>query len=94
MTLDELLLEWSYRTNKGYPCLDNPSDILVLKEILEKLELPTDILNTLGEEDKNVDVNVDCDDIDEEEYANALRKFHTNYDDEQIEDMLKNNINQ
>jgi len=94
MSIDELLVEWSYRTKKGYPDLDNPSDILVLKEILEKLELPTDILNTLGEEDKNVDVNVDCDDIDEEEYANALRKFHPNYDDEQIEDMLKNNINQ
>ena len=32
MTLDELLLEWSYRSEKGYPSLDNPSDILVLKK--------------------------------------------------------------
>ena len=41
MTLDELLLEWSYRSEKGYPSLDNPSDILVLKKILSKLDLPT-----------------------------------------------------
>ena len=37
MTLNELLLEWSYRTQKGYPSLDNPSDVLVLKTLLEKL---------------------------------------------------------
>ena len=42
MTLDELLLEWSYKTKKGYPSLDSPSDIQVLKKILEKLNLPTD----------------------------------------------------
>ena len=49
MTLDELLLEWSYRTKKGYPSLGNPSDISVLKEILEKLDLPTDdILDQLN----------------------------------------------
>jgi hypothetical protein len=41
MTLDELLLEWSYRTNKGYPCLDNPSDITILKSLLEHLKLPS-----------------------------------------------------
>ena len=38
MTLNELLVEWSYRTEKGYPDMGNPSDILVLKEILERLE--------------------------------------------------------
>jgi len=49
MTLDELLLEWSYKTKKGYPSMGNPSDIQILKEILEKLELPTDdILNQLS----------------------------------------------
>ena len=41
MTLDELLLEWSYRSERGYPTLDNPSDISILKQILEKLDLPT-----------------------------------------------------
>ena len=49
MTLDELLLEWSYRSKKGYPCLDSPSDISLLKQLLEELNLPTDdLLNNLG----------------------------------------------
>jgi len=51
MTLNELLVEWSYRTEKGYPDMGNPSDILILKTILNELNLPTDILNTLGEDD-------------------------------------------
>jgi len=51
MSLDELLVEWSYRTEKGYPDMGNPSDILILKTILNELNLPTDILNTLGEDD-------------------------------------------
>ena len=40
MTLDELLLEWSYRSERGYPSTDNPSDVLLLKEILRELKLP------------------------------------------------------
>jgi hypothetical protein len=42
MTLKELVLEWSYKLDKGYPDMDNPSDIQVLKEMLEQLNLPTD----------------------------------------------------
>ena len=50
MTLDELLLEWSYRSKKGYPKLDSPSDISLLKQLLEKLDLPSDtILRNLKE---------------------------------------------
>ena len=44
MTLDELLLEWSYKSEKGYPELDNPSDISILKQILENLNLPSSII--------------------------------------------------
>ena len=44
MTLNELLLEWSYRSEKGYPDLDNPSDISILKQILEKLNLPSNTI--------------------------------------------------
>ena len=44
MTLDELLLEWSYRSKKGYPCLDNPSDISLLTKLLEELDLPSDVI--------------------------------------------------
>jgi hypothetical protein len=54
MTLDELLLEWSYRSEKGYPLLDNPSDISVLKQLLEKLNLPSNkIINSLKEASLN-----------------------------------------
>ena len=52
MTVDELILEWSYRTNKGYPCLDNPSDIAILKTLLESLNLPAEkIIDELEDED-------------------------------------------
>ena len=51
MTLDELLLEWSYRSEKGYPSLGNPSDISLLKTILKELDLPTDeVLGKLEDE--------------------------------------------
>ena len=44
MTLDELLLEWSYRSERGYPTLDNPSDISTLKQILKELKLPSNTI--------------------------------------------------
>ena len=50
MTLDELLLEWSYRSERGYPTLDNPSDISILKQILKELDLPVnEIISNLEE---------------------------------------------
>jgi len=60
MTLDELLLEWSYRSERGYPTLDNPSDVSILKEILTKLKLNeedvSDIIDEL--EDDPQDLNI------------------------------------
>ena len=54
MTLNELLLEWSYRTQKGYPLLDNPSDVRILRTLLEKLNLPSDtITNRMSEASLN-----------------------------------------
>ena len=51
MTLDELLLEWSYRSEKGYPSLDSPSDISLITEILKKLDLPSEeVINSLQEQ--------------------------------------------
>ena len=52
MTLDELLLEWSYRSEKGYPSLDSPSDVLLLEQILKELNLPTDEILLKLEQDK------------------------------------------
>jgi hypothetical protein len=64
MSLDELLVEWSYRTKKGYPDLGNPSDILVLKEILERLELPTDVLDELEDDEPKIDDSEEIDDLE------------------------------
>ena len=59
MTLDELLLEWSYRSERGYPSVDNPSDLLVLEKILQELNLPsTNIIESLKEID-DIDISVD-----------------------------------
>ena len=35
MTVHEILTEWSYRLDRGYPEMDNPYDILVLERILK-----------------------------------------------------------
>ena len=54
MTLDELLLEWSYRSERGYPSVDNPSDVSTLKQILKELKLSEqdidDVLDNLPDE--------------------------------------------
>jgi len=66
MTLDELLLEWSYRSQKGYPSLDNPSDVSLLEEILDELKLPTqEILSSLKEQ---VTISTDDEIEDNEEF--------------------------
>tara|TARA_R110000737_G_scaffold120494_2_gene152770 strand:+ start:1475 stop:2635 length:1161 start_codon:yes stop_codon:yes gene_type:complete len=62
MTLDELLLEWSYRSERGYPSTDNPSDVLLLKEILRELKLPEAEIDGLVDDlegDKDIKVNSD-----------------------------------
>ena len=73
MTLDELLLEWSYKTERGYPSLDNPSDVLILEKILDKLNLPThSIIKQLREQDDVVTVTTDDEISDEEEMVDDL----------------------
>ena len=62
MTLDELLLEWSYRSERGYPTLDNPSDVSILKEILIKLNLSEEDVSSVldelrGDEDGDNDID-------------------------------------
>ena len=50
MTLDELLLEWSYRSDRGYPSLDSPSDISTLKQILQELNLNEEDVSSIIDE--------------------------------------------
>ena len=48
MTVDEILTEWSYKLDRGYPEMDNPYDILILEQILKEN----------GFESKEVDVTI------------------------------------
>ena len=78
MTLDELLLEWSYRSERGYPTLDNPSDILILKSILKELDLPSEtILNRMKEASLN---------------PGELRKDHSNNNSLRVISVLLNDV--
>ena len=61
MTLDELLVEWSYRTEKGYPDLGNPSDILILENILNELNIPSHNIISILKEDDSIDSIQDLD---------------------------------
>ena len=36
VNIDALLSEWAYRCKKGYPDMDSPSDLKVLKNILKE----------------------------------------------------------
>lgn len=61
MSIDELLNEWSYRTKKGYPNVDNPSDILILENILNELKLPSSSIISKLKEQEDVSVTTDED---------------------------------
>ena len=50
---DKILVEWAYRCQKGYPDMDNPSDLRVLKQILKEnnIEFPNIIVEQEEEEE-------------------------------------------
>ena len=74
MTLDELLLEWSYRSERGYPSVDNPSDVLLLKTLLEKLDLPvSEIISNIKEGTKAANSRKAIDTILSSKYAEEHR---------------------
>ena len=82
MTLNELLVEWSYRTEKGYPDMGNPSDILILKEILESLDLPSEkIIPNLEEGTKAANTRKAIDIILQSKYAkeHGFKKMSNTY---------------
>ena len=82
MTLNELLVEWSYRTEKGYPDLGNPSDILILEEILESLDLPLEeIIPNLEEGTKAANTRKAIDIILQSKYAkeHGFKKMSNTY---------------
>ncbi|MAB65323.1 MAG: hypothetical protein CL662_00640, partial [Bacteroidetes bacterium] len=50
---DKILVEWAYRCQKGYPEMDNPSDLRILKQILKEnnIEFPNSIFEQEEEEE-------------------------------------------
>ena len=82
MSIDELLVEWSYRTRKGYPDMGDPSDILILKEILENLDLPFEqIIPNLEEGTKAANTRSAIDFILQSNYAkeHGFKKMANTY---------------
>ena len=90
MTLDELLLEWSYRSEKGYPSLDNPSDVLILENILNKLNLPTqDIISQLKEQ-VTVSTDDEVEDTSKDTDQEDILKKVGSYKKDDLLNLIKN----
>jgi len=88
MTLDELLLEWSYRSERGYPSVDNPSDVSILRKILKELDLPADEIIDELEGDDDIEIKVNSDQEDQEEETPELPKQDTEPKDASTTDPL------
>ena len=42
--IDDILVEWAYRVHDGMPNMKNPSHILELRESMEELNIPNDVI--------------------------------------------------
>ena len=53
VNIDNLVNEWAYRCKKGYPDMDSPSDLRVLKTILkeEGIKLPEQQLSLFSDDE-------------------------------------------
>jgi len=68
VNIDALLSEWAYRCKKGYPDMDSPSDLKVLKNILNEqgITLPQFQEQVIVEEDNRTSVEKDFEKFDDE----------------------------
>ena len=68
VNIDALLSEWAYRCKKGYPDLDSPSDLKILKFILKEqgISLPEFQKQVIVEEDDRTSVEKDFEKFDDE----------------------------
>ena len=72
INIDNLVNEWAYRCKKGYPDMDSPSDLRVLKSILKEqgISLPEQQLSLFSEDEMaqmiKKDTGVDIKMIDNE----------------------------
>lgn len=63
--LDKILLEWSYRCDKGYPDVDNPADWLVLENVLVEMGITFPSNGTILSEISQSDISTDPTDVKE-----------------------------
>jgi hypothetical protein len=55
---DRILVEWAYRCQKGYPDMDNPSDLRILKQILKENNIEfSNLISEKEEEEKTFTKN-------------------------------------
>jgi hypothetical protein len=55
---DKILTEWAYRCQKGYPDMDNPSDLRILKQILKENNIEfSNLISEKEEEEKTFTKN-------------------------------------
>jgi len=73
--IDKILLEWSWRCEKGYPDLKTAKDLAVLKQVLKEMNLPNPFTVLAEADDEITDTNSDF----TKQYP-ALAKFYTNLD--------------
>jgi len=81
--LDKILLEWSYRCDKGYPDVNNPADWLVLENVLVEMgiELPFERILEENITTPVVKNSIKVDTIEEDDKtAKAARKASTELD--------------
>jgi hypothetical protein len=67
---DAILMEWSWRCEKGYPDFNNKKDILALKEVLKEMNLP--IPDSLITEAEPVNDPTLADDLESSEFYKNL----------------------
>ena len=92
VNIDALLSEWAYRCEKGYPDLDSPSDLKVLKVILKEQDINMSQLQE--QEDNFPDVHeFDCQDIDEKGIYDFYKTTFPQYNNDQLNDLVQDAIN-
>ena len=55
--IDKLITEWSWRCKKGYPDLNNPEDMAILKEVLYQYDITLEEVEERIEEQEEITVN-------------------------------------
>ena len=56
--IDKLIIEWSWRCKKGYPDLNNPEDMAILKEVLYQYDITLEEVEERIEEQEEVTVDM------------------------------------